>query len=79
LFFFLDLLNAIRPKTVDYNLVNSGATNEEGMQNAKYAISVARKIGACIFCLPEDLVEVKPKMVLTFVGAVMAVALGVSA
>jgi plastin-1 len=31
--------------------------------NAKYAISIARKLGATIFVLPEDIVEVKPKMV----------------
>jgi plastin-1 len=45
------------------------------LNNAKYCISVARKLGATIFCLPEDLVEVKPKMILTFVGALMVVAL----
>jgi len=41
--------------------------------SAKYAISVARKLGATIFVLPEDIIEVKPKMMLTFLGAVMAV------
>jgi hypothetical protein len=32
--------------------------------NAKYAISIARKLGATIFALPEDIVEVKSKMVI---------------
>lgn len=32
--------------------------------NAKYAISIARKLGATIFVLPEDIVEVKSKMVI---------------
>jgi plastin-1 len=32
--------------------------------NAKYAISIARKLGGTIFVLPEDIVEVKPKMVI---------------
>jgi len=73
--FFIDLLNAVKPKTINYELVNAGSTNEEQILNAKYAISVARKIGCCIFCLPEDLVEVKPKMILTFIGAIMAAAL----
>lgn len=40
--------------------------------NAKYAISVARKLGATIFLLPEDIVEVKPRMILTFIGSLMA-------
>ena len=86
--FFLDLLGAIKPGIVNYDLVNAGT--EEGGQkmNAKYAISIARKLGATIFLLPEDIMEVKPKMVrcneilfanlllqiLTFVGALMALA-----
>ena len=32
--------------------------------NAKYAISIARKLGATIFVLPEDITEVKSKMVI---------------
>ena len=38
-----------------------GDTKENSLLNAKYAISVARKLGATIFLLPEDIVEVKPK------------------
>lgn len=37
----------------------------------RYAISVARKIGACIYALPDDLVEVKPKMVMTVFACLM--------
>jgi len=77
--FFLDLLNGVHPKTVNYELVNPGANNDDAILNAKYAISIARKIGCCIFCLPEDLVEVKPKMILTFIGAIMAAALNAPA
>lgn len=42
------------------------------MLNAKYVISIARKMGCCIFLLWEDIVEVKPKMILTFIGTLMA-------
>ena len=52
--------------------VQAGANDEEKLLNAKYAISVARKLGAVIFLLPEDIVEVKPKMILTFVASIMA-------
>ncbi|CAI9576123.1 unnamed protein product, partial [Staurois parvus] len=38
-------------------------SDDDKMGNAKYAISIARKIGARIYALPDDLVEVKPKMV----------------
>lgn len=37
----------------------------------RYAISVARKIGARIYALPDDLVEVKPKMVMTVFACLM--------
>jgi plastin-1 len=71
--FFLDLLAACRDSLVDPSLVTPGGSDADAMQNAKYAISLARKMGATIFLLPEDIVEVKPKMILTFVGSLMAV------
>jgi hypothetical protein len=46
-------------------------SDEEKFANAKYALSVARKIGARIYAIPEDLVEVKPKMVLTVFACLM--------
>jgi plastin-1 len=72
--FFLDLLDAIK-NCVNYDLVTAGQSDEDATQNAKYVISIARKIGCTIFLLPEDIVEVKNKMILTLVGSIMAVAL----
>uniref|UniRef100_A0A667XAL5 Lymphocyte cytosolic protein 1 (L-plastin) n=1 Tax=Myripristis murdjan TaxID=586833 RepID=A0A667XAL5_9TELE len=40
--------------------------------DCRYAISMARKIGARVYALPEDLVEVKPKMVMTVFACLMA-------
>jgi hypothetical protein len=37
----------------------------------RYAISMARKIGARVYALPEDLVEVNPKMVMTVFACLM--------
>ena len=71
--FFIDLCFAIREKAVNYEHVLPGTTPDEALDNAKYAISTARKIGAVIFLLPEDIVEVKPKMILTLIGSLMAV------
>jgi len=71
--FFIDLLDSIRPGCVDYSLVTPGSSAEDALANAKYAISMARKLGATIFLLPEDIVEVKDKMILTFIGSLMAV------
>jgi hypothetical protein len=41
------------------------------MENARYALAVARKIGARVYALPEDIVEVKPKMVMTIFATLM--------
>ncbi|OZJ03981.1 hypothetical protein BZG36_04047, partial [Bifiguratus adelaidae] len=60
--FFLDVLNGMKPGYVDYNLVTRGATDDEAFNNAKLAISIARKLGATIFLVPEDIVEVRAKM-----------------
>lgn len=71
--FLIDLLNAMKKSVVNYELVTMGETEEDAKMNAKYAISVARKLGATIFVLPEDITEVKPKMLMTFVGTLMAI------
>ncbi|KAJ1857578.1 fimbrin [Coemansia sp. RSA 638] len=71
--FLLDVLNGMKPGVVDPQLVTPGRSEEDMKQNAKYAISIARKLGATIFLLPEDIVEVKPKMILTFIGSLMAI------
>ena len=42
------------------------------VSNALYAISIARKLGAEAFLMPEDIVECKQKMLLLFVGSCMA-------
>lgn len=68
----LDLIDAIQPASIRYDLVKTGdLTDEEKLQNAKYAISMARKIGTRVYALPEDLVEVKPKMVMTVFACLM--------
>jgi len=71
--FFLELLDAIRTGCVDWSNFSHGGEHKELIDNAKYAISMARKLGATIFLLPEDIVEVKDKMILTFIGSIMAV------
>lgn len=71
--FLLELLSAVNPKIVNFDLVYPGQTEEDAKSNAKYAISVARKMGASIFLLPEDIFNVQPKMLLTFIGTIMAI------
>ena len=68
-----DLIDAIKPGFIHYNMVSKGETDDDKLSNAKYAISMARKIGAKLYALPKDLVEVKTKMVLTVFACMMAV------
>jgi len=67
----IDLIDAIQPGTINYSNVRDGGNSEDNMANAKYAISMARKIGARIYALPEDITEVKPKMVMTVFACLM--------
>ncbi|TNN79201.1 Plastin-3 [Liparis tanakae] len=68
----VELIDAIQPGSINYELVKTGNLNEEDkLDNAKYAVSMARKIGARVYALPEDLVEVTPKMVMTVFACLM--------
>lgn len=69
--FFIDLIDCIRPGIVNYDLVFKGKTSDELRQNGKYSISLARKAGAVLFLLPEDIVEVRPRMMLIFVASLL--------
>jgi len=68
----IDLIDSIRPGAINYELVRDGGSEEENLANAKYALSMARKIGSRIYALPEDITEVKPKMVMTVFACLMA-------
>ncbi|KAF6728851.1 Plastin-3 [Oryzias melastigma] len=68
----LELIDAIQPGSINYELIKTSNLSEnDKLENAKYAISSARKIGARVYALPEDLVEVKPKMVMTVFACLM--------
>ncbi|TMW49126.1 hypothetical protein DOY81_005809 [Sarcophaga bullata] len=68
----IDLIDALKSGSINYDLVKTGGTEEDNLANAKYAISMARKIGARVYALPEDITEVKPKMVMTVFACMMA-------
>ncbi|XP_046893361.1 plastin-3 [Hypomesus transpacificus] len=68
----VDLIDAIQPGSISYDLVKTGSLSaDDKLENAKYAVSMARKIGARVYALPDDLVEVKPKMVMTVFACLM--------
>uniref|UniRef100_A0A3Q3WEL6 Plastin 1 n=1 Tax=Mola mola TaxID=94237 RepID=A0A3Q3WEL6_MOLML len=71
----IDLIDVIAPNSVKWDMVRRperGVLSEDDKHNnAKYAVSLARKIGARVYALPDDLVEVNPKMVLTLFACLM--------
>ncbi|CAK8538876.1 unnamed protein product [Lathyrus sativus] len=69
--FFLELLSAVEPRVVNWNLVTKGESDDEKRLNATYIISVARKLGCSIYLLPEDIMEVNQKMILTLAASIM--------
>ncbi|SLM39559.1 fimbrin [Lasallia pustulata] len=70
--FLLDVLNGMKSSYVDYELVTAGRSDEEAYANAKLAISIARKMGATIWLVPEDICQVRSRLVVTFIGSLMA-------
>ncbi|CAH0490504.1 unnamed protein product [Peronospora farinosa] len=71
--YLLDLVHAVEPRAVDWDMVLQDKTDDAKASNAKYTISCAQKIGATVFLTYEDIVEVKPKMMMTFVASLMLV------
>jgi len=67
----IDLVDACKPGCIQYSMVKNGDSEEDKLSNAKLAISTARKIGARVYALPEDIVEVKAKMVMTIFACLM--------
>ncbi|KAK9849557.1 hypothetical protein MYU51_014129 [Penicillium brevicompactum] len=68
----LDVLCGMKSSYVDYDLVTPGRTDEEAYANAKLSISIARKMGATIWLVPEDICQVRSRLVTTFIGSLMA-------
>jgi len=71
-FYFLMLLWAVDQQVIDWDLVTVGDNEEQCKLNARYSISVSRKLGATVFLLPEDITEVNAKMIMTFISAILA-------
>nr|XP_036581640.1 fimbrin [Colletotrichum truncatum]KAF6790083.1 fimbrin [Colletotrichum truncatum] len=66
--FLLDVLNGMKSSYVDYDLVTPGHTDDDAYLNAKLSISIARKMGATIWLVPEDICQVRSRLVTTFIG-----------
>jgi plastin-1 len=71
--FLLDVLNGMKSSYVDYDLVTPGKTDDDAYANAKLSISIARKLGATIWLVPEDICQVRSRLVTTFIGKLMRI------
>jgi plastin-1 len=65
--YLLKVCHGINKGVVNWDLVVMDATSAvDKINNAKYAISVARKLGALVFVAAEDIVEVRSRMIMLF-------------
>ncbi|KID83399.1 fimbrin [Metarhizium guizhouense ARSEF 977] len=70
--FLLNVLKGMESSYVDDELVTAGDNDERAYMNAKLSISIARKMGATIWLVPEDICQVRYKLVTSFVASLMA-------
>eukprot|EP00945_MAST-04E_sp_MAST-4E-sp1_P006389 g6389.t1 len=69
--FFMDLLEALEPGVVDWDVLRGVEAEEDRRHNAQYVISVARKLGCPVFITWEDIVKVNRHMLMTFTANLM--------
>jgi plastin-3 len=69
----IHLIDVIHPGLIDFSIVKQGEkmTGADCLSNAKYCVTMARRIGASVYALPEDISEVKHKMVMTVFASLM--------
>ena len=72
--FWIELIATIEPRGVDEELVTAGETEDDQKMNAKYAISLARSIGAVVFMVWEDMVSANGKQNLILIATLFELA-----
>ena len=72
---WINIVKGIDERIIDWDIVVKEPQSDEDKEtNAKYALSLARCLEALVFCVWEDLKEVKPKMLLTLLASLYEVA-----
>ena len=72
--YFINIMKSIEPRSINWDIVVADKDDDESRENnAKYAISIARKLGATVFLVWEDITEVKSKLLLTFLASLFDV------
>lgn len=63
--FWINLLEAICPGCINWNYIaKENLDDKQREMNAKYVLSIARSLGACVFVVWQDICEVNSKMLL---------------
>ena len=72
---FIYIMKTIEPRAINWDIVIKDKDDNDSLaNNAKYALSIARKLGATVFLVWEDISEVKPRLLLTFLASLYDVA-----
>lgn len=71
--FLIKLCAAVEPRAINWDIVQKGETDEEKENNAKYVISIIRKLGGVIFGVWEDITKVNMKMILILVASLFQI------
>ena len=72
--YFIHIMKSIEPRSINWDIVVTDKDDAESRENnAKYAISIARKLGATVFLVWEDIAEVKSKLLLTLLASIYEV------
>lgn len=69
----LTFIDCIKPGVVDWSIVDKGQTEQGLLNNAMYVLSIVRTIGGACYLLPEDIVQLNGKLILTVYGILMKV------
>ena len=70
----IEICHSIQKGCVNWEIVTTASNDDEKALNAKYAISIAWMLGAVVFCVWEDIVAAKEKMILVFICSLHEVA-----
>ena len=69
--FLFNLLNSFDENLIEWSTVCEGEDNDSIKKNAEYVLSLARKLGATTFLVWEDIKEVRPKMIMSFIASLV--------
>jgi plastin-1 len=71
--FLLHLCSAIEPRVINWDIVQTGDSDEDKQNNAKYVISIAKKLGAVLFCVWENILSVDGKQMLILLASLFEI------